>query len=192
MATTKRPQERARAQQSTATLWTVVEFPARPSRGKGGPPSCAPPLKNVLSGKVVDRHLQTRGRRSRPRNVDKRTMQYLYGRRRRLCVHGPVELRPNPGAICDGRRCREVHAVGGRGDRGHPRGGVPPLTSRWPTSVFLEGDLHRAGPAGRPLDRRHEAGHRRDGCADRGAAVHHHRREDQGRHARRPLPSAVS
>ena len=61
-------------------------------------------------------------------------------------------------------------------------------TSSCPPSVELDDHLHRAGPAGRPLDRRHQARHRRDRRRDPGAAVHQDRRQGQGRHPRRRLP----
>ena len=48
--------------------------------------------------------------------------------------------------------------------------------------------LHRAGPAGRPLVRRHEARHRRDRLRDPGAAVPRDRHQGQGRHPHGRLP----
>jgi elongation factor P len=56
-------------------LWTVVEF-QHVKPGKGGA-FVRTKLKNVLSGKVVDRTFNA-GVKVETANVDKRTMQYLY------------------------------------------------------------------------------------------------------------------
>ncbi len=56
-------------------LWTVVEFQhVKPGKG---PAFVRTKLKNVLSGKVVDRTFNA-GLKVETANVDKRTMQYLY------------------------------------------------------------------------------------------------------------------
>ena len=57
-----------------------------------------------------------------------------------------------------------------------------------PAAVELTIAEHRARPAGRPLHRRHQARHAGDRRRDQGAAVHHHRREGQGRHPQRRIP----
>lgn len=56
-------------------LWTVVEF-QHVKPGKGGA-FVRTKLKNVMSGKVVDRTFNA-GTKVETANVDKRTMQYLY------------------------------------------------------------------------------------------------------------------
>ncbi len=56
-------------------LWTVIEF-QHVKPGKGGA-FVRSKLKNVLSGKVVDRTFNA-GAKVETANVDKRTMQYLY------------------------------------------------------------------------------------------------------------------
>jgi elongation factor P len=56
-------------------LWTVVEF-QHVKPGKGGA-FVRTTLKNVLSGKVVDRTFNA-GTKVETANVDKRNMQYLY------------------------------------------------------------------------------------------------------------------
>jgi len=56
-------------------LWTVVEF-QHVKPGKGGA-FVRTKLKNVLSGKVVDKTFNA-GTKVETSNVDKRTMQYLY------------------------------------------------------------------------------------------------------------------
>ena len=56
-------------------LWTVVEFQhVKPGKG---PAFVRTKLKNVLSGKVVDKTFNA-GLKVDTANVDKRTMQYLY------------------------------------------------------------------------------------------------------------------
>ena len=56
-------------------LWTVVEFQhVKPGKG---PAFVRTKLKNVLSGKVVDKTFNA-GVKVETSNVDKRTMQYLY------------------------------------------------------------------------------------------------------------------
>ena len=56
-------------------LWTVVEF-QHVEPGKG-PAFVRTKLKNVMSGKVVDKTFNA-GVKVETANVDKRTMQYLY------------------------------------------------------------------------------------------------------------------
>src|SRR5678815_3624729 len=56
-------------------LWSVVEF-QHVKPGKGGA-FVRTTLKNVLSGKVVDRTFNA-GTKVETASVDKRTMQYLY------------------------------------------------------------------------------------------------------------------
>src|SRR5262249_46210634 len=85
-----RPETESRSRQAMATtndlknglvlnldgdLWTVVEF-QHVKPGKGGA-FVRTTLKNVLSGKVVDRTFNA-GTKVDTATVDKRTMQYLY------------------------------------------------------------------------------------------------------------------
>ena len=164
-------------------LWTVVEF-QHVKPGKGGA-FVRTTLKNVLSGKVVDRTFNA-GTKVETATVDKRAMTYLYrdgddfvfmDRRHYDQITVPA------GTVGDGANYllpeAEVTVAMHEG---------VPLYIELPTSVDARDHLHRAGPAGRPLHRRHQAGHAGDRRRDPGAAVHHHRREDQGRHPRRPLP----
>ena len=72
-------------------LWTVVEF-QHVKPGKGGA-FVRTKLKNVLSGKVVDKTFNA-GVKVEVANVDKREMQYSLPRRRRLRLHGHRDLRP--------------------------------------------------------------------------------------------------
>ena len=56
-------------------LWTVVEFQhVKPGKG---PAFVRTKLKNVMSGKTVDKTFNA-GTKVETSNVDKRTMQYLY------------------------------------------------------------------------------------------------------------------
>src|SRR6185312_3773990 len=50
------------------------------------------------------------------------------------------------------------------------------------------GHPHRARPAGRPVQRRHQARHHGNRGRDPGAPVHQHRGQAEGGHARRQLP----
>ncbi len=88
-------------------LWNVVEF-QHVKPGKGGA-FVRTKLKNVTSGKVVDRTFNA-GVKVETATVDKREMQYLYKRRRRLRLHGHRVLRPDPRARRDGRRRGQLHA----------------------------------------------------------------------------------
>ena len=74
-------------------LWAVTDF-QHVKPGKGGA-FVRTKLKNVLSGKVVDKTFNA-GVKVDTASVDKREMQYLYARWRRLCFHGQPDLRPAP------------------------------------------------------------------------------------------------
>ena len=139
-------------------LWSVVEFQhVKPGKG---PAFVRTKLKAVLSGKVVDKTFNA-GTKVETANVDKRTMQYLYkdgsdfvfmdtdtydqlaGRPRRSSATPPDYMLENQNAIVathDGAAALRRAAGLGR-PRDH---------------------LHRAGPAGRPLHRRHQARDPRD------------------------------
>ena len=75
-------------------LWTVVEF-QHVKPGKGGA-FVRTKLKNVLSGKVVDKTFNA-GTKIETANVDKRDMQYLYKDGDGLRLHGHRRLRPDHG-----------------------------------------------------------------------------------------------
>ena len=82
-------------------LWSVVEF-QHVKPGKGGA-FVRTKLKNVLSGKVVDKTFNA-GTKVETATVDKRDMQYLYKDGDGLRLHGHRSLRPDPRAGRDGRR----------------------------------------------------------------------------------------
>ena len=96
-------------------LWAVVEF-QHVKPGKGGA-FVRTKLKNVLSGKVVDKTFNA-GVKVDVANVDKREMQYLVQGRRRLRLHGHRDLRHGQRPRPHGRRRRQLHA---REHPGHDR-----------------------------------------------------------------------
>ena len=164
-------------------LWSVVEF-QHVKPGKGGA-FVRTKLKNVLSGKVVDKTFNA-GTKVETANVDKRDMQYLY-------KEGTDYV------FMDTQSYDQVHVPGETvGEMAkymlENQDAVVAIHEGTPLYVELPGGgraddlLHRARHAGRPLDRRHQAGDARDRRRDRGPAVHHHRREGQGGHPRRQLP----
>ena len=161
-------------------LWQIIEFQhVKPGKG---PAFVRTKLKNVLSGKVVDKTYNA-GVKVETATVDRRDATYLYrdgsdfvfmdsqdyeqhplpeslvGDAAKFLLESmPVQIAFHDGAPAVPR------AAGDRRTRGHP---------------------HRARPAGRPVQRGHQAGHRRDRCRDPGAAVHQHRRQAEGRLPRR-------
>ena len=165
-------------------LWTVVEF-QHVKPGKGGA-FVRTKLKNVLSGKVVDKTFNA-GTKVETANVDKRDDAVPLQRRRRLRLHGQRHLRPDPRAGRDRRRRRRTTCSRTQEAIVAMHEGAP-LYVELPASVELvvehtepglQGDRSTGGTKPATLE---------TGARDPGAAVHHHRREDQGRHPRRPLP----
>ena len=164
-------------------LWTITEFQhVKPGKG---PAFVRTKLKNVLSGKVVDKTFNA-GVKVDTATVDRRDATYLYrdGSDFVFMDSEDYEQHPLPDSMVgdaanfllesmpvqvafhDGDAA-VPRAAGDRGARGHP---------------------HRAGPAGRPVFGRHQTGHAGDRCADQRAAVHQHRRQAEGGFARRQLP----
>ena len=136
-------------------LWTITEFQhVKPGKG---PAFVRTTLKNVLSGKVVDKTFNA-GVKVDTATVDKRDMTYLY----------------KDGAdfvFMDGDTYDQISipaaTVGGAADYllenqqalvAQNNGVV--LYVELPASVELVDLAHRPRPAGRPVDRRHEAGAR--------------------------------
>ena len=168
-------------------LWTVVEF-QHVKPGKGGA-FVRTKLKNVLSGKVVDKTFNA-GLKVETANVDKRDMTYLYKDGTDFVFMDARHLRPDPRAAetssatprttCWRTRTAMVATHDGR------------AAVRRAAGLRRAGDhLHRARPAGRPLHRRHQARHARDRRRDPGAAVPRDGHEGQGRHPRRLATSAA-
>ena len=74
-------------------LWTIIEFQhVKPGKG---PAFVRTKLKNVLSGKVVDKTYNA-GVKVETATVDRRDATYLYKGRQRLRVHGQRGLRAAP------------------------------------------------------------------------------------------------
>ena len=142
-------------------------------------------LKNVLSGKVVDKTFNA-GTEGRDRQRRQAEHDVPVQGRHRLRLHGRRHLRPDPRAGGDRRRRRGLPAGEHRGRRRRARGDA--AVRRAAGDPRARRPAHRPGPAGRPVHRRHEARHAGDRRADPGAAVHQHRRQAQGRHPRRPVP----
>jgi len=130
-------------------LWTVVEF-QHVKPGKGGA-FVRTKLKNILSGKVVDRTFNA-GVKVDVANVDRREMQYLYREGGDFVFMDMTDY--------DQPRVPAVRRPAGRGRAHH--------------------QPDRPWRAGRPLHRWHQAGHPPDRRDHPGAAVHLDRREDQG------------
>lgn len=136
-------------------LWTVMKFQhVKPGKG---PAFVRTTIKNVLSGKIVDKTFNA-GMKMEFETVDNRTLQYSYedgdnfvfmdmttydqimvpktllGDKAKFLLEGTDCL-----GLLPRRHPAERRSAGLRGPDHHP---------------------HRAGPAGQPLQRRHQAGHR--------------------------------
>ena len=108
-------------------LWTVTDF-QHVKPGKGGA-FVRTTLKNVLSGKVVDKTFNA-GIKVETANVDKRVDDLPVQGRRRLRLHGRRHLRPDPRAGRDRRRRRGLPA-------GEHRASSSPCTTATPLYVEL-------------------------------------------------------
>ena len=83
-------------------LWSVIEFQhVKPGKG---PAFVRTKLRNVLSGKVVDKTFNA-GVKVETANVDRRDMQYLYND-----GSGFVFMDTTNYAQRSGRRCSQLHA----------------------------------------------------------------------------------
>ena len=88
-------------------LWNVVEFQhVKPGKG---PAFVRTKLKNVMSGKVVDKTFNA-GIKVDVANVDKREMQYLYREGDDFVFMDTDRLRPAPHPVGGGRRRGELPA----------------------------------------------------------------------------------
>ena len=158
-------------------LWSVVWFQHH-KPGKGNT-VVRTKLKHVLSGKVVDRTFNS-DTKVDTANVDRRDMQYLYHDGSGFVFMDTStydQLTIADDTVGDAKNyLLEEQIATVAIHEGNP------LYIDLPASVELVDHLHRAGSAGRPQHRRHQAGHGRDRAADPGAVVPHHRREGQGRH----------
>ena len=165
-------------------LWTVVEF-QHVKPGKGGA-FVRTKLKNITSGKVVDRTFNA-GVKVDVATVDRREMQYLYREGSDFVFMDTEDYdQPRIPAAVIGDAANyllEEQTVTVAFNDGNP------LYLDMPAAVELtisqtdpgvQGDRSTGGTSG-------HAGDRRD---DPGTPVHLHRREDQGRHPHRPVPGS--
>ncbi len=164
-------------------LWNVVEF-QHVKPGKGGA-FVRTKLKNVMTGKVVDKTFNA-GAKVDIENVDRRDFTYLYNDGEGFVFMDVADYdQITVGAATVGDAAnfllenQQVQIALNNGN---------PLYIELP-GIRRPGDhLHRAGPAGRPLVGRHEAGDRRDRLRDPGSAVPRDGHEGQGRHPHGRLP----
>ena len=164
-------------------LWTVVEF-QHVKPGKGGA-FVRTKLKNVLTGKVVDRTFNA-GLKVDVANVDKREMQYLYREGEDFVFMDTQDYdQPRVPAATVGDAANyllEEQMVTVAFNDGVPLYVDLPAAVELTVSATepgLQGDRSTGGT------KPGQAGDRRRGP---GPAVHLHRREGQGRHADRPVP----
>lgn len=164
-------------------LWQVLWFQHH-KPGKGNT-VVRTKIKNVLNGKVVDRTFPA-DTKIEMAQVDRRDMQYLYDdpsgyvfmdtdNYEQLTIPADV-IGDDKDYLLEGMIVTVATNEG------------TPLYIDLPASVELEVTYTGSRPAGRSLHRRQQARHRGDRQDRAGAAVHHHRREDQGQHRRRWLP----
>ena len=111
-------------------------------------------LKNVLSGKVVDKTFNA-GVKVETATVDKRDMTYLYKDGADFVfmdgdTYDQITCRPRPSATCANYLLENQR-------RGRQHEGAV-LYVELPASRRAGRRAHRPGPAGRPVDRRHQAG----------------------------------
>ena len=163
-------------------LWQIIEFQhVKPGKG---PAFVRTKLKNVLSGKVVDKTYNA-GVKVETATVDRRDATYLYRDGSDFVFMDSQDYEQHPlseSLVGDAAKfLLESMPVQIAFHDGAP------LYLELPVTVELEVTHHRARPAGRPVQRRHQARDRRDRCRDPGAVVHQHRRQAQGRFPRRQL-----
>jgi len=163
-------------------LWTVIEF-QHVKPGKGGA-FVRTKLKNVLSGKVVDRTFNA-GLKVETANVDKRDMQYLYRDGDDFIFMDTDTYDQLPVSAATVGSAADYMLESQNAIVATHEGA--PLFVELPASVVLEVTYTEPGP-GRPLDRRHQARHARDRCDHPGPPVPRDRHEGQGRHPRRVVP----
>ena len=165
-------------------LWSVVEFQhVKPGKG---PAFVRTKLKNVLSGKVVDKTFNA-GVKVETANVDRRDMQYLYKDGDRLRLHG--RRRPTTRSTSPRPRSATPPTTSWRTrPRRSPPTTAPSLYVELPTSVVLEITYTEPGLQG---DR--STGGTKPATLETGATINvplflEHRHQGQGRHPRRLVP----
>lgn len=159
-------------------LWTVIEF-QHVKPGKGGA-FVRTKIKNVMTGKTIDKTFNA-GLKIETANVDRRDFQYLY-------QDGADYVFMDTSTYDQITVGAEI--VGDAKDYMLENQNVL-IASNDGQPLYIElarlgrprDHVHRAGPAGRPLDGRHQARDARDGRADPGPALPRAGHQGQGRHA---------
>ena len=164
-------------------LWAVVEF-QHVKPGKGGA-FVRTKLKNVLSGKVVDKTFNA-GTKVDTATVDKRDMQYLYKDGADFVfmdsnTYDQITSPPTPSATRP-TSCWRTRRPSSRCTRGRR------CTSSCPTSVVLEITYTEPGLQGDRSTGGTKPATVETGYEIAGAAVPRDRHEGQGRHPDRRLP----
>ena len=136
-------------------LWQVIWFQHH-KPGKGGA-VVRTKLRSISSGKTVDKTFNA-DVKVEIANVDKRTMQYLYNDGTSFVfmdtgTYEQLEVAPEVVGDATNFMLENQEAIVATND-----GDV--LYIELPGLGRARGAVHRARPAGRPLDRRHQAGHR--------------------------------
>ena len=158
-------------------LWNVVDF-QHVKPGKGGA-FVRTRLKNIMSGKVVDRTFNA-GVKVDVANVDKREMQYLYREGDDFVFMDTQDYdqpripRQTVGGAADYLLEEQTATVAFNDGN--------PLYVELPASVELTVSQTDPGVQGDLVHRRHQARHAGDRRPDQRAAVHHHGRKGEGGH----------
>ena len=164
-------------------LWTVVEF-QHVKPGKGGA-FVRTKLKNVMTGKVVDRTFNA-GVKVDVANVDKRDMQYLYREGDDYVFMDTTDYdQPHVPASTVGETANyllEEQMVDDRVQRRRAAVRRPARRGRADRQLRPTPACRATAPPAAPSPPAGDRGR------DPGPAVHLHRREDQGRHADRHVP----
>ena len=151
-------------------LWSVVEFQhVKPGKG---PAFVRTKLKNVLSGKVVDKTFNA-GVKVETATVDKRDMQFSYMDGEYFVF---MDMETYDQLMVDRKAVGDAANFlieGFTATVAQHEGEV--LFVELPAAVELVDPGDRAGRPGRPLHRRHQARHPGDRSPDPGPALHHHR-----------------
>ena len=163
-------------------LWNVIEF-QHVKPGKGGA-FVRTKLKNVVTGKVVDRTYNA-GAKIDIENVDRRDYQYLYKDGEDF-----VFMDGETYSSCRSRRASSAtrRTTCSRTSRRRSRSTTTAALRRAARLRRARGHLHRARPAGRPLERGHEARDPRDRGARSRCRCSSRGHEGQGRHPHGRLP----
>ena len=151
-------------------LWTVVGF--QHAQARQGRHRRADQGEHVLSGKVVDRTFDPARRSTSPRSTVAR-FSYLYHDGDGFVFMDTTDLARSSIRV---RSSATPRTTCSRTTRQRRHSTTASRCTSTPHLGHARGHLHRAGPPGRPFDRRYQAGHPRDRLRDPGPAVPRHRR----------------